>query len=789
MQHPDQIYGYSTIILAAAPFASQLAMANIRWIFFFPLFAFPALALMLTVGHLSKSAHVQTFRKLAPIAAGIGWALTWHIAEKLYVESLRASQLFMYIMFSIRTELSWAISCEHEYNTEYCHDFTDPNITVTSDDEFHKYPNNFWPAQEFNKYLIRHNQANIDIKLGWEPNMWYLGKSYEPVSYGFPSVPLIGAHILTWSVIYVVLTKYYDRLGDILFRVFIVVPMFLYMTVMIGMTGFGFHFTTANIFRDGLNGIKSYFPLDFWMQLAGWFRTSILVVDYSTAFTGIVLLATSRLRSGVNGLTVWILVPLMMIIPTMQTIIRLGCEGHVADLQPGYVVYASTDETVSFDLLPVCFASTSFGPVWSVCYYLAHYLYSSLGAMLVFVSFIYQSFIDDFPIVQNSPKRCIGMIALAFFLPSILLYMPEGTKVAAFFRYASQTCFVEIAIFIIIFFVYGWQRLERDVLMTTEISSRPSILEYFARPTSPVFLVLQFTIIPMLLSAKLAAIFDFLSDGSDIVRHIYYGSTFLPLPEIIRSIVGGLLVLAPVIIMLVGAALIVYQMVVKHGMTFKDTLKPSAEWMSHTSVNANKPRPHSLAYSIISRLVFRRISHRSAIFALFLFETFIGIFLTILFFMNTVPLATHMTGSRIACQYRSMMLLVFVVCQIYALFEMRKCQQYGQIQGERLSFYIGLATLQMGVMNGYMWMFGEDHMWGTDWPPLIIIGINLMIRGFCILLAIAVRAHSIEHNRPSNTREASEIDDAERGRNADDAERVDDDDDDDSPVIFDIARS
>lgn len=32
MQHVDQIYGYSTIILAAAPLASQLAISDIRWV-------------------------------------------------------------------------------------------------------------------------------------------------------------------------------------------------------------------------------------------------------------------------------------------------------------------------------------------------------------------------------------------------------------------------------------------------------------------------------------------------------------------------------------------------------------------------------------------------------------------------------------------------------------------------------------------------------------------------------------------------------------------------------------
>lgn len=782
MQHVDQIYGYSTIILAAAPLASQLAISDIRWIFYFPFFAIPALTLMMIVGHLSKSAAVSTFRKLAPISAGIGWALTWHVAEKLYAESLRASQYVLYILFSIRPYLSWAVSCDHTYNTEYCHDFDDSNITVTEGK--HHYPDNFWPAQEFNRYVIRNNAPITKMPAEWEPNMWYLGPSDETFTWAFPSIPLQTAHILTWLIIWFSISKYYDRLGDILLKGFLLVPIILYIAVIIGLTGFGFHFTTANIQAELENSAISKDPFDFWADLRGSYRTSILIVDYSTAFTGFVLLATSRLRNGVSGLNALLLVPFMMIVPTMQTLIRLGCEGHVADQQPNYKIYASTDETISFDLLPVCFATSHLGPVWSGLYYTAQYLYGSLGPMIVYVSFIYQSFIDDFPIVQNSPKQCIGMIVLAFLMPSVFLYMPLGTKIAAFFRYTSQTALVQLTVFILIFFVYGWQKLEQDVMMTSQIPARPSVLEYFTRATSPIFTVLLFTVVPALICTKLVAVFDFLWAGNDVNKHISAGVQFLPFPTVIRQIVGYLVIFAPIIIMGVGAALTVYQMVFKHGLSWKDTLKPSPEWMAHAAVNPNKPRAHSLAYSIMNRLIFRRMSYKTAIFSLFLFETFIGILLVVFFFLNSSNL--WVSSTRVANQYRSVLLLIFVVCHIWTLFEMRKCQQYSQIEGERLSFYIGLATMETAMLNAYMWMYAGDHTGGIDVPPLLIIMCNTWIRGCCIVTAIAIRAHSVEHNRPSNTREASEVDEAELPRGAGDDNG--DDTDDDSPVIFDLAR-
>lgn len=789
MIHVDQVYGYSIVALAAAPLATQMATSDIRWVFFFPLFAIPAISLMMVVGHLSKSAPVSTFRKLAPISAGIGWALTWHAAEKLYTESLRSGQNLLYMLFSIRPTLTWAVSCGHTYNSKYCHDLSDPNISVTADR--HHYPDNFWPAQEFNKYVIRGNPVPEKMPTKWIGNAWYLGDYHDAFYWAFPSIPLLAAHAVTWFLIFHILSRYYDRLGDILFKVFITAPAVLYMTCVIGLTGFGFHYKTVGVEGEIGEEIIAQDAADFWSDIKGAFRTSILIVDYSSAFTGFVLLATSRLRSGVNGLNALMLVPLMMLVPTMQTILRLGCEGHVADVQPEYRIYASTDETISFDLLPVCFASSHFGPIWSGLYFMAQYLYTSLGPMLVYVTFIYQAFIDDFPIVQNSPKRCIGMIALAFFLPSMFLYMPLGTRVAAFFRYTSQTCFVEVTIFVLVFFVYGWQRLEQDVLMTSETPARPSIMEYFTRPTSPIFTFLQFTIVPMLILAKFVAVFDFLRKGHDVNLHIDSGVSFLPLPTVISRVIGYLLVFAPVIIMIVGASLQAFQMVKKHGLPWSDTVKPSPEWMAHASVNTHKPRVHSIAYGILSRLVFRKISYRTAIFCLFVVETFTGMLLIVLFFLNTSAVLNYHDGGRIANEYRSIMLLVFSSLHIYSLYLMRKAFQYAQIEGEKLSLYIGVATMEMAMFNAYMWMYAENHQWGTDWPPLILVLTNTFIRGTCIMLAIAIRAHSIEHSRPSNTREASEVDPEELARGnipADVDGNGDDEDDDDSPVIFDLAH-
>nr|CDJ95281.1 Protein C09E8.1, isoform a [Haemonchus contortus] len=103
---------------------------------------------MLSVGSLSTHGPVLTYKRLAPIASGIGWALTWHVAERLYVEGLRAAQNLLYLVFSLRFSLDWATTCGHSYNSRYCVNFNEENITVG---DFHHSPENHWPAQEFNR--------------------------------------------------------------------------------------------------------------------------------------------------------------------------------------------------------------------------------------------------------------------------------------------------------------------------------------------------------------------------------------------------------------------------------------------------------------------------------------------------------------------------------------------------------------------------------------------------------------------------------------------------------------
>ena len=69
------------------------------------------------------------------------------------------------------------------------------------------------------------------------------------------------------------------------------------------------------------------------------------------------------------------------------------------------------------------------------------------------------------------------------------------------------------------------------------------------------------------------------------------------------------------------------------------------------------------------------------------------------------------------------MLLIFLLLHAWSLKELRHTKAYWDTPS-RLSIYIGVATMEMAMLNGYMWMFTTDHSWGIDAAPLLVIICN-----------------------------------------------------------------
>ncbi|VDK63378.1 unnamed protein product [Gongylonema pulchrum] len=80
-------------------------------------------------------------------------------------------------------------------------------------------------------------------------------------------------------------------------RFCLLLPLILFTVLMSGLTIFGFSFSKGQEREISLEDAEKY-PFQYFSEIHGFFRTTIALMDYSSAFTGILIFASSRIRSG-----------------------------------------------------------------------------------------------------------------------------------------------------------------------------------------------------------------------------------------------------------------------------------------------------------------------------------------------------------------------------------------------------------------------------------------------------------------------------------------------------------
>uniref|UniRef100_A0AAF5Q6Z7 Uncharacterized protein n=2 Tax=Wuchereria bancrofti TaxID=6293 RepID=A0AAF5Q6Z7_WUCBA len=335
----DAIDAYSIATLAGAPYAQLLSQSLITWPLIFVLFTLPAANLLINLGYVSGAGPVLTFARIAPIASGIGWALTWLAGERLFIRSLTAAQNLIYIFASIRKRLDWAIDCDHSYNDHLCVELLQINVSYS---KMQHQPDNNWPAQQFNKYGIRRLPHYTNLS-SWIPNEWYfeVPNVMTKFSIEFPVFSLSFAHILIWLILFLIVKKYGTNLGWFLARFCLLLPLALCTILVSGLTIFGLSFSKSSEREITPENIEKY-PFQYFSEIHGFFRTTVALMDYSSAFTGILIFASSRIQTGNMPMNALALLTAQLLPPTFFYVLRDGCNGHLANVQPAYNSYAAT---------------------------------------------------------------------------------------------------------------------------------------------------------------------------------------------------------------------------------------------------------------------------------------------------------------------------------------------------------------------------------------------------------------------------------------------------------------
>ncbi|VDN01900.1 unnamed protein product [Thelazia callipaeda] len=752
----DAVDAYSLATLAGAPFSQLLSQCLLAWPLVFLLFTLPATNLLINLGYVSGAGPVLTFSRIAPVASGLGWALTWLAGERLFIRSLTAAQYLIYLLVSIRQRLDWAIDCGHKYNDDLCIDLLRVNI---SHGKAQHRPDNNWPAQQFNKYVIRRVPHNVNLSV-WAPNAWYFEDQSmtQKFSIEFPAFSLSLAHVLIWCTLFFISKRYGPSPGWFLSRFCILLPLMFYAILISGLTIFGFSFGKTNEREISPEDVEKY-PFQYFSEIHGFFRTTVALMDYSSAFTGILIFASSRIRSGNLPMNALALLTAQFLPPAILYVIKEGCNGHLAKIQPAYDSYAATDETFSFDTAAACFATVTGGPIWAILFYSANLMYNCIGPMVVLLLFIYNSFAEQFVFVEQFRTFLLALLCTVFAATGLLLCMPMGTSFSTLLHYVSQSSLTQLFLFIVVFFVYGWYNLDTDVRIMIDADQNHSMLTYLLGVTSPVYTVLLFTAVPALLVAKLVSVFDLLMTGMDIERHIDYGTSFISSSKTLNRFFGYLILLGPSVITGIFAIVAFYVHVMRYKMPWGSIMDATADWISHTSLRqAVSPKPAPISHRIFITLF--SISYRTALRGIFLIEVLIGVILFFLFIGNTFYIRfVGDANAAVAGNFRTILFLGLITFHILSLIEMRWTLKRWD-HSSRLTLCIAVTTMEMAFLNGYMWVAAVNHSWGLNYQPFLVIFVNTIIRGVLLSILIAVRWNITEMSHPTRTRDATEIYDA-----------------------------
>uniref|UniRef100_A0A0R3RK17 Transmembrane protein n=1 Tax=Elaeophora elaphi TaxID=1147741 RepID=A0A0R3RK17_9BILA len=406
----------------------------------------------------------------------------------------------------------------------------------------------------------------------------------------------------------------------------------------------------------------------------------------------------------------------------------------------------------------------------------------SYRTIVILLAFIYNSFVEQFAFVERFRTLLLALLCIVFATTGLLLCMPMGTSFSTLLQYVSQSSITQLFLFICVFFIYGWYNLDTDVRIMLSTSNSRSLLAFLFGATSPLYTILLFTSVPAFLVAKLVSVFDLLMGGMDIEKHIDYGTAFISSSKMLNRFFGYLILLGPTAIITIFAFIAFYINVILYRMPWGAIIDATTGWISHTSLRqTTSPKPAPISHHIFTS--FFNISHRTALYVIFVAEIFVGVILFFLFVGNVfyIRLVANSVSMAAAGNFRTVLFLGLLTFHILSLIELRWALKRWD-HSSRLTMYIAVATIEMAFLNGYMWVAAVNHSWGLNYQPFLVIFVNTFIRGVMIAIVVAIRWNMAEMSHPTRTRDATEIYDATADLDNDA------DHEDDAPTIYEMRR-
>ncbi|KAM9812595.1 sodium- and chloride-dependent GABA transporter 2-like isoform 3-T3 [Syngnathus typhle] len=394
----------------------------------------PLFLLETTMGQHTQEGAITCWRKLCPLAEGIGYGGQLIMLYSFMTYMIILAWALLYLVFSFNSPLPWS-TCDNYWNTADCVDVTTWNLTLT--------------------HTNRTNGSSAEVEF-WERRVLKISGGIEEI--GSIRWEVLLCLLAMWVISYFCIWKGIKSTGKVVYFTATFPYVMLLVLLIRGLTLPG---ARQGVEFYLLPEVSRLADPQVWMEAC-----SQIFFSYSIGVGGLTVLGSYNTQSNncyKDSLWLCLLNSCTSLVAGFAVFSVLGFMAHRQGVPVADV--AESGPGLAFITYPQAVAMLPLPNVWSVCFFVMIILLG-LDTQFVGIEAVITSFSDVFPRVLRRPGRREGFLLLfcltCFFLQLVMI-TEGGMYVFQIFDYyaCNGTCLLFLCVFQImaVGWIFGAERL------------------------------------------------------------------------------------------------------------------------------------------------------------------------------------------------------------------------------------------------------------------------------------------------------------------------------------------
>ncbi|KAM8903736.1 sodium- and chloride-dependent GABA transporter 2-like isoform 2-T2 [Spinachia spinachia] len=437
----------------------------------------PLFLLETTLGQYTQEGGITCWRKMCPLAEGIGYGGQVILLYSCMTYILILAWALLYLVFSFSPQLPWA-TCDHYWNTAKCIDFSAQNKTL----EWTNQTNTASAATEFWEYVCGSTAASGFFLMGQEesqPNTFVVPRRRRvlAISGGIEEMgsirwDLVLCLIAMWVICYFCIWKGVKSTGKVVYFTATFPYVMLLILLIRGLS-----------LPGALQGVLYYLLPDpsrladpqVWME-AG----AQILFSYSVGVGSLIVLGSYNTYNNncyKDCLWLCLLNSGTSVVAGFAVFSVLGFMAREQGVPIAEV--AESGPGLAFIAYPQAVAMMPLPQLWSICFFLMLILLG-LDTQFVAMEVVMTSIIDMFPTVMRRYGRrelFLLLFCLTCFLSQLVMVTEGGMYVFQVFDYyaCNGTCILFLCVFetVALGWIFGAQRMCDIIKDMTGVHASP----------------------------------------------------------------------------------------------------------------------------------------------------------------------------------------------------------------------------------------------------------------------------------------------------------------------------